>query len=648
MANLFRFAALAACFLFAGIAHAQMSDYEREKIERVLYAPAVEKNLEIFDGEAFNPDADLDAAYTYMTGFVNGMNKAVTAINGMSGTARSSEEGQKLLAEAQDKLAYSKAMTNGFRAFEKRKKAEPSTAAAAGGEAGGDEGGLTEAQSAPVAEPLARLDALMESGLFDGAEIDMTVTTDEADAFADEFLGNANAAAKALNAMPRELRLTPGGKDLFAQVSERLKQAKALRSALTTHAEMRKDFEDAAGGSAETAAAPAGGDPATRAALDAFDALMADGRYDGKAFRADLPLEEAQGFSKELRAAANAVIEAYNAGDDSSLEAEVQKAANIANSMSGALANHRVALQRAEKQKRDAARKAEKEGKQAAKAAREAAREPHKAACAALAQELPDMSPMHPLVVYETTDWSKVGGAVPTRPKMTSYPGSMSELIVAVDEACAKPDYADMLSQEHGCADDASKDPAAWCRTASVYADEARAELERLHVTINSSYIPSVADLEFRDGFFLWPWGEPGWDAIMAKAKSELNDAQMAAFEKAVHEGASRWKPEPRADAPAEFTYGSEMASRIVERDYEDAEVIDTWFKRATWKINRNALGVILSRTNLGYVLYRREGEPYCTLREFVLKEPYAGGGSYQKAGGVRFAYLRYQDCDRR
>lgn len=440
-----------------------MSDYERQKIEQVLHAKAVEKNPDIFDGKRFNPDSDLDTAYTYMNGFVRGMNKAVSAINGMSGTARNSEEGQNLLAEAQDKLAYSKAMTSSFRAFEAAKKAAPAaataTASAAASDSGGD--GLTDEQRAPVAGPLDEIDAMMVQGIFDGAEIDMTVTTKEANAFADAFIDKTNAATKALNAMPGDLRRTPGGKALFGRVNTRLKEARALRKALSTHAEARKEFEAAASTAPTASASASGGDPATRAALDAFDALMADGRYDGKAFRENVPLEDAEAFNKEAVAAANAANDALKAGGDDTLRDAVSAALDKAGRIQGAIFNHRVVRQRIESAERKA-REAEEKAKRAAMQGQ----------CDAMRVTIvqPSGNDAANVVHAVATEASRQGWEnAPGFPLIASLQGNLGRTFADIAETCEKPDFAAVVDSGVTCTRAPNNDPVAWCRTAAAF-----------------------------------------------------------------------------------------------------------------------------------------------------------------------------------
>ena len=64
------------------------------------------------------------------------------------------------------------------------------------------------------------------------------------------------------------------------------------------------------------------------------------------------------------------------------------------------------------------------------------------------------------------------------------------------------------------------------------------------------------------------------------------------------------------------------------------------------WYIQKNALGVILSRYHIGFVLMHPPKDAWCVLHKFTLTEPYAGGQRYSKANGLsQFGVPRFQKC---
>ncbi len=166
-----------------------------------------------------------------------------------------------------------------------------------------------------------------------------------------------------------------------------------------------------------------------------------------------------------------------------------------------------------------------------------------------------------------------------------------------------------------------------------------------------NSYIPNPKELKTRDGFFQWPWSAPSWKAVTDKAAEEqkkgaLGSTQVAMFTDLVRDKADEWPAVPRLDDAGDAGYALDM---IRKRESADGlKVVDLWISRSDWKIQRNNLGVILSRTKPGYMLYEDPSGQGCILKQFWIKEPYAGGEKYEKTSSWRYARLRFQDCDRR
>ncbi len=125
-------------------------------------------------------------------------------------------------------------------------------------------------------------------------------------------------------------------------------------------------------------------------------------------------------------------------------------------------------------------------------------------------------------------------------------------------------------------------------------------------------------------------------DAIWGEQKQRL-----AALRAAVESSATTWQlPEKKGE-----NYSGELAVQQVRRMHPDAHVYAAYLSRASWKIHRNSLGVILRRTLPGYVMFKLPADPFCQLRPYTLTESYAGGGAYQEASGVRLGYIRFQSC---
>ncbi len=164
-----------------------------------------------------------------------------------------------------------------------------------------------------------------------------------------------------------------------------------------------------------------------------------------------------------------------------------------------------------------------------------------------------------------------------------------------------------------------------------------------------NSYIPNIEELERQDGFFQWPWSQPSWQAVRAKAAEEqrkgaLGTLQVELFEQTLLEQANQWPAVARIQDAGDAAYALEM---IRKRESSDGlEIVDLWISRPDWKIQKNALGAIESRTKPGYLLYTDPSGQGCILKQFWIEEPYAGGGNYERTTRWRYADIRFQGCD--
>ncbi|MDH3241543.1 MAG: hypothetical protein OEO83_12855 [Alphaproteobacteria bacterium] len=138
-------------------------------------------------------------------------------------------------------------------------------------------------------------------------------------------------------------------------------------------------------------------------------------------------------------------------------------------------------------------------------------------------------------------------------------------------------------------------------------------------------------------------------DALLAAAgvkvsKDELWGDQkknVDALRKAVEQTAGKWKTPPEKLK----NYSSALAKEGVINWHPNAKVHAAFISRKSWKIHKNALGIILRRTMPGYVLFKLKEDPLCQLRSYTLTEQYVGAGKFAKAAGVRLGYVRFQKC---
>jgi len=262
-----------------------------------------------------------------------------------------------------------------------------------------------------------------------------------------------------------------------------------------------------------------------------------------------------------------------------------------------------------------------------------------------------------------------------TLPVMSNLLETMAE----ITQQCANPQYTKII--QTGCGENPQQDARAWCSAASQAPAAIRNRLIRSRPdweTIAEEPYDDEDELSDRDG---WASVEGptsfteilSFDRMMyveladftseeqkimftsldiaASDFKHYGDAQeiIEEFRQAIERGADCWSKLPRASADVKADYGPALAAnQITAQWHPEAAVIDTWYSRGNWKIHRNNLGIIQRRTLPGYVMFKLPEDPYCQVRSFTLTEQYRGGDSFQKARGVRFGYVRFQDCERR
>lgn len=118
-------------------------------------------------------------------------------------------------------------------------------------------------------------------------------------------------------------------------------------------------------------------------------------------------------------------------------------------------------------------------------------------------------------------------------------------------------------------------------------------------------------------------------------------DKNIAGLNQEIDRLAPRWT----FAAPAHDAAIEALARRQVKSEYPKATLRAAGLDDANWTIVKNRKGLPLERVCHGKVLYRVEGEKWCRQQSFTCTEAYAGGGRYEKAGGVRLDYLRFLSC---
>ena len=114
----------------------------------------------------------------------------------------------------------------------------------------------------------------------------------------------------------------------------------------------------------------------------------------------------------------------------------------------------------------------------------------------------------------------------------------------------------------------------------------------------------------------------------------------LTALQAEIDRLAPRWTfPAGPHDARIE---GSARAG--VDNWHPGGSVLKTVMHTDPWKIQKNSLGIPLTRTRTGYVLYKRPSDSLCRQQSFTYTETFDGAG-YQQSNGVRLNYARYLAC---
>lgn len=685
--------------LFSALpAGAQMSDYERDKLQQVLNAPEVVENQAIFNGTEFNPDADLDTAYQFMNAYVKGVNKVVSAVNGMSAPARSSDEGKALIEEVKEKIAYSKAMTNQFRRFEKAKKTQAAAEAAAQADksAATDEStnnttaetsagvgttntdsstnedtvtdsALEESARISIQVHLNKLNELMSEGIFDGEAFAANVSLEAANDFKQSFFSASNAAVSAYNSLSGEAQRSDAGRNLLTEIQQRQNQARRLNGALSN---LQVDIQRAE--SEQRRARQAQAEAARNAMKPQCDAMR------------QVVVTPNSTVSQIVFAVSTAArASGWEQAHQSPLFGQLSPSmAQTLDNIAVSCANPQFAevMQSGEfcevRPNTDPVAwcrvaSAYVESKRAAAQAEAAKLAAIPAACKTFEDDVMSRRNVRRMTLLLND---------PTAENLQLE--SMSKLLKTTDRIaakCAEPQYADIANSH--CSDNPIEDARAWC---DIAADAKRIFRERItrpqpnwEIIAEERY-DNEDELDSRDG-----WVSIEGPTTLAQALSfdrmmyvnladfppskqrklfEQLDISATDFDhyedtlelieelqESIEDGAEDWPELPRAQADAHADYGLPLAARLItEQWHNDAEITDSWYGRGSWKIHKNNLGVIQRRTLPGYVMFKLAEDPYCQVRSFTLTEPYSGSATFQQAKGVRFGYVRFEDCELR
>ena len=534
---------------------AAMSDYQRQQISQHLHSPKMNKDAGIFDGTAFNPSVSANDAASYMNDYIKTLNRAVQAWNKLTSGATGSPEGQALLQELNDKLAFAKAMRSAYPAFQVSQGSQPTTQDSGSESAsGGATGGMSDYQKQQMTQHLDSAAMRKDETIFDGKNFVPGVPFTAFEQYYQNYMKSLN---QAISTWERQI------------------------------------------------------------------ATAAKSTSDGQALQNQL---------NDSIAWANAMSARYPATKDQYLQQQ----------------------------------KASQDAQQQADSAAAADRDAHKQHCVAFqngAMKPQSREPMTRLI----NQMQHGNGGLGSVESIEQHRQVASDVL----GVCQSVNYDLLVSQACfyvlGRAD---YDPANWC-TAAAQADElikgmALNQAQQTVAIVGDANIQSLQEFHDRDGWLTFEgpvtfkdklfFSRHGREAVMGNigevlAAAGIDDAddalwgeqkaRLTALREEVEKTAGTWtSPPKKAD-----NYSTQLAADQIKQWHGDADVQDAYLSRASWKIHKNALGIPDRRTLPGYVIFKLPDDPYCQLRSYTLTEQHAGGGTYQEAGGVRFGYVRFQDC---
>ncbi len=242
----------------------------------------------------------------------------------------------------------------------------------------------------------------------------------------------------------------------------------------------------------------------------------------------------------------------------------------------------------------------------------------------------------------------------------------------SVQASCGDRDLLSLCTEQVG-ADRvsglwASTDPVVWCQLADEGPDLLKAELDH-HIGKLATYaavtLPTPEELRRREGWFFddrpITWTStftvtddqvatlegtyaPLYAALGRTLDTDAFAARRAKLD-ALRAVAEELAPTLARPAAGVRHYGVDHATAGFQRSFPGSRVVAAAGSPGEWRIATNVFGIPTERTRGGWILAQVPGEPFCQLRTFVLAEPYAGGGTWQRGSHVVWSGVRWQAC---
>ena len=541
----------------------------------------------------------------------------------------------------------------------------------------GGQAAMTDYQKQQVVQYLHSPKTKMDADVFDGQSFNPSVGVNDARSYMNDFIKTMNQAVNAWNKLTSDAARSPEGQALHKELSEKLAFAKAMREAFPAfeaNQESQSTTESIGSNTGSTSQSEAAGGGMTdyqKQLLTQYldsEAMRHDlSIFDGNRIVAGVPFptfeQYYQGYMKDLKQAASTwerqiPYSSKGTPDGQALQRRLNEAIIWGNAMSAQYAPAKHQYQ----QQQEAAQAAQREDAAAATSKKEI----HKQQCVAFQQEAMKPLARDPMtrLINQMLHQNSALGSVEAIDQHRQVAGD-------VLAACQSLDYSVLASEPCfyvlGRSD---QDPVNWCDAATQADELIQAAVlnhaQRTIASVGTSTIQSPSEFHQQDGWLTFEgpvtfndnlyFSAEGREAVMDNVRQVLQaagiddvedalwgeqKARLTALRLEVEKTAGTWKSPPNE---AE-NYSTELAAKQIEGWHGDAEVVDAYLNRKSWKIHKNALGIPDRRTLPGVVVFKLSQDPYCQLRSYTLTEQYSGDGNFQKANGVRIGYVRFQDC---
>lgn len=502
-------------------------------------------------------------------------------------------------------------------------------------------GALTDYQKQQITQYLDSAKMVEDKNIFDGKDFNPAADLSQATEYYNGFVDGMNRAVNQWNKLSSSDQGSADGQAMFGQLKAKLDWAKAMGAAYPGFRANKSGESSTTTATEEEDQSSGGMTDYQKESLTQYldrDSMKKDtGLFDGSNFVAGAPFTAVQQYYQGYIAGFNNAANAWErqvsstakaTPDGRNLHKRLLDAKSWADAMSAkypeAEAQHAVRQQ------------ADQAAAQQAEAQAATDKETHRQQCADFQARA--MTPLNRDPMTRLINQNLNGNAGIGSPEGVQEHYRISQEVLGV---CRSVDYQTLTATPCWYVlNRPDYDPVNWCNVASNADDLIRAaainSAKQSISVVGTSTIQSVDEFNQRDGWltlegpvtfndnlYFSDHGRENWmdnvkalmqsvgvdntqDTLFAEQKGRLDTLRAE-----VESTASSW-PLPANEAD---NYSTALAREQSKEWHPHADVKTAFLSRATWKIHRNELGVILRRTLPGYVVFKLPDDPFCQLR---------------------------------